>query len=520
MRYCLILILLTVGTRVSAQSSRDLHTTLQRAIAARPAYVAAKQDELSSLLRSKDTLQGRMQFYTLNEKLARAYIKFKVDSAAWYLEQNLAITHDIHRNDLTAHTGIILVDCYSLLGKFREAQQLLDSIWPEELAAPERASYYQAYRNYLDYYTINDNVSYAVDLARYRDSALSLQDTTSVTYQTASAEKLLDQGDAETAKRRLLLLLKKLPPGNESYAPTTYLLGNTYTRLHDQANAKKYFTLSAIADMKNATKDNASLQKLATIYYSEGNLEMANELTKCALEDAVFSSVRFRMFQVAKFSEEITTAYQLKQYRHKWQLQLLVALITALAILVGFIAIVIWRQKSKVEQAGIALALLNKKLAESNRIKEAYISNFFEWCSGYIDKISQYRKKLLKKAIGKQGDVLISVLKSDELEKQELKELYRTFDTVFLSIYPDFVSAFNALVVPGELPSPKPGEILSPMMRVFALVRLGITDSAKIAAFLRYSPSTVYNYRTKGRNMAAGKRENFEASIMRIGEPV
>lgn len=525
MRCYLILIFLTLKMPFVLQPS-GLQKALERAIASRPDYAVRKQRSLNQLLHDRNTMPGPLQAYVLGEKLADGYSKYKVDSAAWYLEQNLVIARGLRRQDLISHTGIKLSNFYSLLGKFREAEHLLETIRPEVLPVSERIAYYQAYQNYLNYYATNDYTAYASQIAHYRDLALSLQDTTLVDYQIRVSEKLLDLGQLNAAKTRLLSLFKKTIATDQSYALTTYLLGNLYTRMHDQPNAKKYFTLSAIADLQNATKDNASMQKLATLYYyGEGDLDMANELTRCALEDAIFSNVRFRMFQVSKFNEEITTAYQEKQLGQKRWLTISLVLISFLFIFMGFAAAIIWRQKRKVERIKNELVILNqeliisnRQLAEANRVKEAYISNFFEWCSAYIDKIVQYRKKLLKKAINKQGDELIAALKSNELEKQELADLYRTFDRVFLNLYPNFILSFGALLAPGELVTVRSDELLSPMLRVFALIRLGITDSAKIASFLRYSASTVYNYRTKGRNMAAGKREDFEAAVMRIGE--
>lgn len=515
----LVLISLPLSAAVYAQSSANMETTLKEVLAARPAYDAAKQQQLSGLRRNRSAVNDALPAYLANEQLANAYTRFKADSAAWYLEQNLMLARDLHRNDLVNHTAIRLADRYAVLSKFREAQQLLNSIHPAELTVNERAVYYRVYSKYLNYYSINDADRYAAEIAHYRDLALSLEDTASLTYRLGLAEKLLDEKDFSSATVHLLDLLKEIRPADESYARVTYLLGNLYVRLHDMRNAKKYFTLSAIWDLTNAIKDNASVHKLATIYfYRDGDLDMANELTQCALEDAVFSNVHFRMFQVAKFVEEVTNAYQEKEHRQKRQLLLLLGIISLLTLLAGFAAVVIWRQKKRAVLAGKEMALLNRQLAESNRIRQAYISNFFEWCSAYIDKISDYRKKLLKKAINKQGDELITVLKSDALEKQELTELYQTFDTVILSIYPDFITEFHTLLKPGETVTPKQGELLPPMLRVFALIRLGITDSANIAAFLRYSPSTVYNFRTKGRNMAAGNRDEFETAVMQIGE--
>ncbi|MCY1312198.1 hypothetical protein D9M70_625990 [compost metagenome] len=112
---------------------------------------------------------------------------------------------------------------------------------------------------------------------------------------------------------------------------------------------------------------------------------------------------------------------------------------------------------------------------------------------------------------------MFKLLKSTDIVDNELEELYKSFDTIFISLYPSFVKEFNALLLPEEQITPKANEILNTELRILALIRLGITDSVKIAAFLRYSLSTIYNYRTKARNKAAVSREEFEVMVSKIG---
>jgi hypothetical protein len=138
-------------------------------------------------------------------------------------------------------------------------------------------------------------------------------------------------------------------------------------------------------------------------------------------------------------------------------------------------------------------------------------------CSLYIDKLDNYRHLLNRTAAaGKINDLLLAI-KSNQFIEDELKEFYANFDSTFLQLFPNFIEEFNSLLVKGEAIVPKSGELLNTELRIFALIRLGITDSVKISHFLRYSLSTIYNYRTKVRNKAIGAREEFEAQVMRIG---
>lgn len=114
-------------------------------------------------------------------------------------------------------------------------------------------------------------------------------------------------------------------------------------------------------------------------------------------------------------------------------------------------------------------------------------------------------------------DELRAYLKSTQLIDDELDAFYDNFDTTFLKLYPTFVNDFNGLLAPGEALEPRKDGSLTAELRIFALIRLGITDSRQIAKFLRYSLTTIYNYRTKIRNKARGDRNNLEAEVMLIG---
>src|SRR5690606_31242104 len=113
-------------------------------------------------------------------------------------------------------------------------------------------------------------------------------------------------------------------------------------------------------------------------------------------------------------------------------------------------------------------------------------------------------------------DELTGILRSSQFIEDELKEFYDDFDTAFLNIFPNFISQFNALLNEDSKIVPKRSEKLTIELRIFALIRLGITDSQKIAGFLRYSITTIYNYRSKYRNNSVVSREEFENEIMKI----
>ena len=162
------------------------------------------------------------------------------------------------------------------------------------------------------------------------------------------------------------------------------------------------------------------------------------------------------------------------------------------------------------------LRLVNKELAQTGKVKEAYIAHYLELCVAYLDKLEAYRRSLAKLAMASRIDDLFKAIKSEQFIKDERKEFYHNFDKSFLELFPNFIVSFNDLLVEEEHVHPKNNELLTTELRIFALIRLGVTDSNAIAHFLGYSLATVYNYRSRMKNRAKGDKETFEQDVMNL----
>jgi hypothetical protein len=162
------------------------------------------------------------------------------------------------------------------------------------------------------------------------------------------------------------------------------------------------------------------------------------------------------------------------------------------------------------------LRLVNRELAQTGKIKEAYIAHYLDRCVVYLDKLESYRRSLAKLAMASRIDDLFKAIKSEQFMKDERKEFYHNFDKTFLELFPDFINSFNELLVEEGRIYPKPYELLNTELRIFALIRLGVTDSNAIAHFLGYSLATIYNYRSKMRHRAKGNMETFEQEVMNL----
>ena len=256
------------------------------------------------------------------------------------------------------------------------------------------------------------------------------------------------------------------------------------------------------------------------------------------MDDARKCNARLRVLEINDIFPIVNEAYVRTIEEQKSRQRVMIVVISLLVVFLLLAVMWVYRQKNKTvlahqetKEVNNRLKLLNEELvefnhklteanhsiAENSQIKEEYIAQFMDQCSLYIEKNDAYRKSLNKLLNAGKIDEIRKMLKSTDVMEEELKAFYRNFDSTFLKLFPTFVDDFNELLAPGERIVLKKEGQLNTELRIFALIRLGITDSVKIAQFLRYSVTTIYNYRTKTRNKALGDRGQLEEMVMKIG---
>lgn len=505
-------------------------------------YVDKKEEKIKILKQFlKSPHLPLNQEYDINTKLYEEYQKYILDSAIFYISKNAEIAKELRDHNLQNEANIRLATLYSTSGMYIESKNILENIQKEQLPQKLLEEYYNAYSEFYGHYAqSNDRYTYYHLNEIYRDSLLTVLDHKSMSYKIKYVQKIFFQGEVDNAEKILLHLLPKASDENPDRAIIAYLLGMVYKQKKDTEKEREYCMISAITDIINAIKDNASLQTLALSYYDMGDINLAYKYMKAAIDDATFCNVRFRTIETSSFFTSINASYQSEVQKQKDELTNYLILISILSLFLIAAVFYVYKQMKRVSRIRKELYHTNVKLqnmidnlnntnqqikdinlqlSESNHIKEEYIAYFFDMCSSYINKLEDYRKGLNKKAANNQLDELFKMLKSNTIIENEREELYKKFDTIFLSLYPTFIDDFNNLLVKEERITLKQGELLNTELRIFALIRLGITDSVKIASFLRYSLSTIYNYRTKARNKAATARDEFEEMVIKIGTP-
>ncbi len=533
----LLIVVFVCKFELYAEFNKDsLTRELNRVLDNKSEYVLEKQNKilhLKGLLRIGNL--SDVQLYDINLKLSHEFEKYISDSTVYYIQKNMALAQKMGRQDLQIESSLQLASIYSTKGLHIESKQLLEEIRQYELTDLQRAELYASYSQFYSHYgQSNGNYNYYARSSVYRDSMLMLLPPDLLDYKIEYAKKLVYGTPAEMDSAVVFLghLLQSLTDDAAERAEAAFLASEIYKIRGDKANQERYLLISAIADIKNSIKDNASLQSLALVYYNQGNINQAYRLIQEAVHDAVFCNVRYRTMEASASYPIINSLYVEKEKNQRKELLRYFILISALLVVLAVTIVFIYLQMRRLNRVRRALFLSNEELnrlnsdlteaiinlQEANLVKEEYITHFFDRCSNYIDKLGEYRKSLNKLAAGNHLDELYRLIKSNTIIEEEVEELYRTFDSIFINLYPTFIEDFNALLLPDEHILPKSGEILNTELRIFALIKLGITDSVKISSFLRYSLRTVYNYRTKVRNKSAVKRDEFESYVVRIGQ--
>lgn len=501
-----------------------------------------KEEQLNKL---KDLLKytnNDDQRYKICGQLYDDYKSYKSDSALTYAQKKLQIAEKMNNRWNLTDAKLNLASIMGTSGMYKESMDILETINIQD--NPDlKAYYFHVYRTVYGFmadYTVStrEKERYNKLVSNFRDSLLVVNPPNSETHIMVKTDQLIANKKSDEAIKILLTYYPTIKNDKHTRAIIAYCISVTYQKQQNRENEKKWLIISAINDIQSATKDYISLRSLAFLLYKEGDIDRAYKYIKRSLEDALFCNARLRTYEISQMLPIIDQAYQHQSQARQRQLIISLISISLLSVFLLIAVLSVYRQMRKLSvarkdlsQANKLLNDLNKELSETNKllkhsnetlseanlIKEEYIGRYMDQCSAYIDKLDDYRRLLNKTATAGKIDDLIQTIKSKQFIEDELKEFYTNFDSTFLQLFPTFVEEFSALLVDNEEIQLKSGELLNTELRIFALIRLGISDSVKISHFLRYSLSTIYNYRTKLRNKSAVPRDEFESYVMKIG---
>ena len=530
----------------AADSSRadSLLLKLDQAIKERPRYMEQKELKLVELKRQLHRQIPDEERFAILGTLLDEYRSFNTDSALHMAEEREQIAIRLGNREYIDNARMNKADVLGMTGMYKEVMDLMRNIHIDRLPVDIHPYYYHIYRTVYglmaDYaVTAYEKKLYTELTDKYRDSLLLVNKDNLLIHTLIQSDQYNVRNEYDKAIRLLTDYLALQKDYEHDVAICAYTLSESYRLKGDKEKEKEYLIVSAMADMKTAVREYISLRKLAVLLYQEGDIERAYSYVKICMEDAAACNARLRKLEILEIFPIINDAYQQKTEKQQEQMKWALVSISLLSLFLLLAIFYVYKQMKKVAAARREVIDANKRLkelndelhlsnaqlkeanhsiAENSYLKEEYIGRYMDQCSVYLEKMDNYRRSLGKIAATGNVEELYKNIKSSKFIEGELKEFYTNFDNTFLQLFPTFVEDFNALLADDEQISLKAGERMNTELRIFALIRLGITDSVKIAQFLRYSVTTIYNYRTKVRNKAAGDRDLLEQEVMTIGK--
>ena len=541
------------------EENRKLLHSLDSLLEQQDLFVRVKEERIKQLKMQYSRVKDVKELYAMNRMVYLEYRVYDADSALHYINKNIQLAQQT--NNRTWEVVSLLEQSFVLTssGLLTEALKAVSDIQPEELPQNLRSEYFgrlcTLYSRLRDYSSENSQLSehYNNLQKAFRDSVYLTATPDELRYWNCRAWLYLGTPEIEPVKQAFEENKQTLSNDSRKYSIATYNLSAIYRSENNESKYLENLILSAMADIRSVNGDIGSLQEIAEYLFKHGEIDRAyNYILYCSQKAMLFHN-RVRIVKMSHLQNQVYKAYQEQSRTQQKRLQAsLIAVSFLFLVLIGAF-LFIRKQMRRLKEANLKLDSTNQKLSvnmdalstahqrleevnmqlkdlntqlqevndqlrESNYVKEEYIGYVFNMCSLYINKQEEFRKNINRKLKVGQIEDVKAMTDSSTTASNELKEFYQNFDTIFLHLYPNFVGDFNALLLPEERIELKEGELLNTELRIHALIRLGITDSVKIADFLHCSAQTVYNNRLRTRNKSIIPKEDFINAVKKLGK--
>lgn len=539
-----------IGHAQTPKSVDSLLHCIDEAIDNSAQYVSRKEQRIRQLQQQLSQAKNLHAEYQLSYRLYEEYTPFVNDSAIIYLKRCIEIARKTGKqSEVGKCQALIAIRCSST-GKFIEVLNTLSAIDTTHLDNIAKGTYYMAYNHVygeIIYYRnpITPEAQYGAIAAEYRQRMYAALPPTSNSVFQCRELDALNAHDNREAMRINDQWLSHIEKGSHPYALVTLYRYLAYKAENDSTRMMYWLAESVLTDIKNGVMDQGSMWEMANQLMGLNDVDRAYKYISFNSICANRFGSRQRLAQISPLLSVIAKMYKDEndQYNRRQNYTLCIISILALMLLIGVFYVSRQRHKLAIARDDLAktnrqlhelnaqlkslneqlsctnsqLSVVNHELTDANRVKEEYVGRFMRLCSIYINKIEDLRKRVHKKLKARQYDELYEMTRPQDFMEEELEEFYTNFDSAFLHLFPHFLDSFNALLRPEERIEQPKKEQLSTPIRIFALIRLGINDSSKIAEFLHYSVNTIYNYRAHIKKGAINDKDSFEEDVRKIG---
>ncbi len=466
-----------------------------------------------------DSLRSRLQnardiheAFALSLRLSESYRNFNTDSSLFYANKCMGISVNDSASMLQKSI-IARINALSTAGIFTQALPMFEQLQPRVTDPEIKMNLWLAGRtlySYMESYVQGEEEFSDLYHQKYLecdDSLLVYLPSSSKMRQFLECERLVQEARFNEARAKLELLLSALPDDSNLYGMAAFQMAEVYRSSGDEMLYASYLAKAAGADVKGCVREGIALPHLAEWLYERKEFSDAFSFINFSLEDAMKGNARMRTVTVARMIPLIDGAYREKINASRDEMMIYFLLASFLFVFTAVLLFTLFRSMNKTRENELKLASLSKR-------QEAYIGNFISLCSSYADRLDSLSKTVSRKLSAGQQDELLKLVNSGKFTDKGNEQFFEMFDSAFLDIYPDFIAEMNKLLLP-EYHIPENIKTLTPDFRIYAIVRLGVDEGARIAQILHYQPSTVYVYRNRIRSHAIN-RDTFDSDVMNI----
>ena len=539
MRHLIVIIItLMIQPIYIKGDNNQLYKQLDAALAQRAHYVELKEKSLNEIKQGAKYVTSNEDKLKLYEQLANEYKAYEYDSAMTYVNKGLILAQKSNNIFFNKRFQLSQTRLLITRGFYAEAKEILQKIEPKEEPRDYQFLYYYTmyglYNNWSTYCENNEfSKNYDLKKVEYLKKAIELSPKKDAFYYYLMGE-LYYFSNHPNNNRTIQYYKKALSmekTNSRLHAMTAFALSEIYQKANNLELMEHYLLVAAISDITSATKENVALQDIALFIYKHKtrSLNKAQEYINLSLEDAYAYNNRLRRIEISSKLQLITNAYtdDIKTTNRLLNIALLVIILLLLGVGISSLFIRkknrLLKQKKdeisatsdKMEKLNGQLHLINDELKDTNQKRERLVKVYIDLCYKNIERNQKLRTLAVRKIKANQSKELLSLLSSSSSTEKENKEFLTEFDKAFLSLYPTFVNELNQQLTESAHIQLKENGEMPPILRVCALLRLGITESSKIAGILSYSPQTVYNYRSILKNNAIDK-EHFEENVLKL----
>ena len=539
MRHLIIIIItLMIQPIYIKGDNNQLYKQLDAALAQRAHYVELKEKSLNDIKQGAKYVTSNEDKLKLYEQLANDYKAYEYDSAMTYVNKGLILAQKSNNIFFNKRFQLSQTRLLITRGFYAEAKEILQKIEPKEEPRDYQFLYYYTmyglYNNWSTYCENNEfSKNYDLKKVEYLKKAIELSPKKDAFYYYLMGELYYFSNHPNNNKtiqyyKKALSMEKS---NSRLHAMTAFALSEVYQKANNLELMEHYLLVAAISDITSATKENVALQDIALFIYKHKtrSLNKAQEYINLSLEDAYTYKSRLRRIEISSKLQLITNAYtdDIKTTNRLLNIALLVIILLLLGVGISSLFIRkknrLLKQKkneitatsAKMEILNEQLHLINAELKNTNQKRERLVKVYIDLSYKNIERIQKLRTLAVRKIKANQSKELLSLLSSSSSTERENKEFLTEFDKSFLALYPTFVNELNQQLTESAHIQLKENGEMPPILRVCALLRLGITESSKIAGILSYSPQTVYNYRSILKNNAIDK-EHFEENVLKL----